>query len=115
MAVIVILLNGFTWAAQDWASPALADAGPALEETNTVGSTLNPYHFKKTRVRMVAESVNLVVEAVRKGELLHSRVKVDVDFHMRNTSLTEERMQAVFPLSEAEMSMDCGTRFMDNP
>lgn len=100
LAVIFILFGLIAGVEEDWVVPAMADAGPALEETNVVGSTLNPYHFKKTQVRMVDEQVNLIVEAIRKGGLLHSRIKVDVDFHMFNTSPTEERMQAVFPLSE---------------
>jgi hypothetical protein len=82
------------------AVPAQADAAPALEETNEIGSVLSPYKFKKTWVRMVDEQVRLKLETIPGGEILQSQVSVNADFHMYNTSMLTETMQAVFPLTD---------------
>lgn len=82
------------------ARPARADAAPALEETNVIGSILSPYKFIQTRVQMVDELVRLKVEPVPAQELLLSRLIVEADFHMRNTGVIAETMRAVFPITD---------------
>lgn len=88
--------------------PARADAGPELEGTNEVGSSVSPYKFKHTHVQMVDEQVRLKQEIVVEGENTLSRIIVRADFHMRNTSAQAESMEAVFPLTDLRCNAQAG-------
>jgi hypothetical protein len=79
---------------------ARADAGPELEGSTEVGSSISPYKFKSTRVQMVDEQVRLKQEIMVEGENTLSQITVQADFHMRNTSASAESMEAVFPLTD---------------
>lgn len=90
------------------AHPALADAGPELEASTEIGSSISPYRFKSTRVQMVDEQVRLKQEMIVNESNTLSQISVQADFHMRNTSGKAESMQAVFPLTDLRCSVVVG-------
>ena len=79
---------------------ARADAGPELEASSEIGSSISPYKFKSTRVQMMDEQVHLKQDMIVEGQNMLSEVSVHADFHMRNTSDHTESMQAVFPMTD---------------
>jgi hypothetical protein len=88
--------------------PARADAGPELEASTEIGSSISPYKFKSTRVQMVDEQVRLKQDMIVEGENMLSQVSVQADFHMQNTSNHTESMQAVFPMTDLRCSFVVG-------
>ena len=87
---------------------ARADAGPELEASTEIGSSISPYKFKSTRVQMVDEQVRLKQDMIVKGENTLSQVSVQADFHMRSTSAATESMQAVFPMTDLRCNVVVG-------
>ena len=88
--------------------PVRADAGPELEASTEIGSSISPYKFKSTRVQMVDEQVRLKQEIVAEAKNTLSQVSVQADFHMRNTSAATESMQAVFPMTDLRCDFVAG-------
>ncbi len=83
------------------ACPARADAGPPL--VSALGG-LSPFEFQDTKVQMVYERVELVLQAGQQaadefsGPTADSQVFVNAYFVMQNMGNVQEDMQAVFPL-----------------